>query len=265
MSFRSRSPFFRLLFILAALSSTLAEAASSLNDTMNTLLEPDARLNLVWENRGESWKARHEAIIERNRQGAVDLIFLGDSITHSWEPPGEGGPIWTAHYEPLNSVNMGFGGDRIQHLLWRLENGEVEGISPKVAVVMIGTNNSQANTVEEIAEGVGEVCRQLRERLPDTKVLLLAIFPRVSENPIAGATVALANARIAALDDGEWIHYLDIGDAFREPGGWLRKDLFPDGLHPNAEGYAIWHEAMRKSLSILLGREIPAWPLQEEG
>lgn len=259
ISFR-RSPFYVWIYFFGALPLVLAESAYALKEPMNTILEPVDRLDHVWENRGESWKGRHEAILLRNRQGPVDLIFLGDSITHSWEPPGEGGAIWTAIYEPLNAVNMGYGGDRIQHLLWRLENGEVDGISPKVAVVMIGTNNSQANTVEAIADGVGEVCRQMRMRLPETKVLLLAIFPRVSENPIAGAAVALANTKIAALDDGEWIHYLDIGDAFREPGGWLRKDLLPDGLHPNAEGYAVWHNAMREKLGEMLGDPICEWP-----
>lgn len=234
-----------------------------LNDPLsaseNSATQPAHKLDHVWDHRGESWRGRHEAILRRNQERPVDLIFLGDSITHSWTVMGQGLAVWNQIYEPFNAVNMGFGGDRTQHLLWRIQNGEVDGINPKVAVVLIGTNNWKVNTSEEIAEGVAAVCQELRNRLPQTRILLLAIFPRVSSDPLAGANVEMANQIIKDLHDGEWIYFMDIGNAFRDGDFWLRKDLFPDGLHPNEAGYIAWANAIRKPLSDLLGSPVPAY------
>src|SRR5438552_1382128 len=124
------------------------------------------------------FQARHDKFNERVKKGNVDLIFIGDSITEAWE--GAGKQVWEKQYGRRNAVNLGIGGDRTQHVLWRLEHGNVEGISPKAAVVMIGTNNSNGkdNTSEQIADGIKAVVAKVREKSPKTKVLLLAIFPR---------------------------------------------------------------------------------------
>jgi lysophospholipase L1-like esterase len=226
----------------------------------NTALIPSPRHEKVWDNKGgETWTGRHEAIVEKSAQGKAELIFIGDSITHGWDETGQGNHVWEKEYAPFNAINMGFGGDRIQHVLWRFENGALDGISPKVAVVMIGTNNWKANTFEEIAEGVEAVCEQIRKRLPETKILLLGIFPRVSPDPYAGANVVMANRLIKDLDDGNWIHFLDMGASFRDERGRLIFDIMPDGLHPNEKGYEVWAEAIRPKLSELMGVEIPAY------
>lgn len=249
-----KTAFYLLLFLFLMSFSSL-----SATDRPNTAIQATPRLDHVWDAREESWKGRHEAILKRNAEGPVDLIFLGDSITHSWTKPGEGLAIWKKVYEPLQAVNMGFGGDRTQHLLWRIQNGELDGIHPKVAVVLIGTNNWKDNTSAEIAQGITLICEEIRSRLPETKILLLAIFPRVSSEPLAGANVEMANQIIKDLHDGEWITFLDIGNAFRDEDSWLRKDLFPDGLHPNEKGYEAWANALQQPLSELLGREVPIW------
>jgi len=127
------------------------------------------------------WTLRNDAVNERVRQGNVDLLMIGDSITHGWE--GGGKKYWEKYYAPRNAVNMGFSGDRTQHVLWRLEHGHLEGISPKLAVIMIGTNNSNGkdNTAEEIADGIIAICGKLRAECPRMKILILAIFPRGPE------------------------------------------------------------------------------------
>ena len=134
------------------------------------------------EHRHSWWTLRNDAVNERVKQGDVDFLFIGDSITHGWE--GGGKKYWDKYYAPRKAVNMGFGGDRTQHVLWRLDHGHLEGISPKLAVLMIGTNNSNGddNTAEEIADGIIAICKRIRTKCPKTKILILAIFPRKSES-----------------------------------------------------------------------------------
>lgn len=124
------------------------------------------------------WMPRHRAILDRLAQGNVDLLMIGDSITHGWEQRGK--EIWDEYYAPRKAVNLGFSGDRTENVLWRLENGELENIQPKLAVLMIGTNNSGGETysAEQIADGIKAIVCTLRTKLPNTKVLILGIFPR---------------------------------------------------------------------------------------
>jgi beta-glucosidase len=218
---------------------------------INTAIVPVPRLAHEWGGERGSWIGRHEAIVQRARKGGVDLLHIGDSITHGWERSGRG--VWDRYYAHRKSVNLGFGGDRTEHVLWRLLHGELEGIAPKVAVMMIGTNNSRANTPEEIAAGITAICLTLRARLPETKILLLAIFPRSERSDARRAVCEDTNRLIAELDDGRWIHFLDIGDRFLAPDGTLPKAIMPDFLHLNAEGYRIWAEAVEPTLSRLLG------------
>ena len=143
----------------------------------------------------------------------MDLLLIGDSITHGWE--GKGKKIWEQYYTKRNAVNLGIGGDRTQHVIWRLDNGNIKGISPKAAVVMIGTNNSGNNTPQEIADGLKVITEQLRVKLPKTKVLLLGIFPRGENSKDKRRQVnEKANAIFKDLADGEYVHYLDIGKNF---------------------------------------------------
>jgi beta-glucosidase len=195
---------------------------------------------------------RHRSFNERVARGNVDLIFIGDSITQGWE--GAGSDVWQRYYGGRNAVNLGISGDRTEHVLWRLENGNVDGISPKAAVVMIGTNNISRDrySVQDVADGVTAVCRSLREKLPETKILLLAVFPR-SQNPDKKRQrVIELNRIISGLHDGKHIFYLDIGGCFVGPDGTISKEVMPDFLHLSPAGYEVWAAAIEGELCRLL-------------
>lgn len=201
--------------------------------------------------RDGSWLKRHEAMNERVKQGNVDLVFIGDSITQGWE--GSGKEVWKEFYGERNAVNLGIGGDRTQHVIWRLDHGNLEGISPKVAVIMIGTNNSGSNSPEEIAEGVTKIVEQIREKTPETKILLLATFPRGADPSDEKRQVnEQSNSIVEKLADNEHVFYLDIGDEFLDDDGKLSKEIMPDLLHLSERGYTIWAESIEPTLTKLL-------------
>jgi len=206
------------------------------------------------------WTIRNDAVNERVRQGNVDLLYIGDSITHGWE--GSGRLYWDLYYGHRNAVNMGFSGDRTQHVLWRLDHGHLEGINPKLAIIMIGTNNSNGNdnTAEEIADGIIAICQRIRAKCPRTKILLLAIFPRGPQPSAQREKNAKASLLASKIADGKMIHYLDINKRFLEPDGSLSKEIMPDYLHPNEVGYRIWAQAVEPKVAELLG-EPPLKPL----
>lgn len=200
------------------------------------------------------WMARHESFNKRVAEGNVDLLLIGDSITQGWE--GAGKDVWAKYYTPRHAVNLGIGGDRTQHVLWRLDNGNIKGIHPKAAVLMIGTNNSGSNTPEQIAEGITAIVQKLRKDLPETKILLLAVFPRGADKSDPRRQVNEAtNAIISKLDDGKMVYYLDIGPAFLADDGTLSKEIMPDLLHLSPKGYQIWAEAIEPKLAVLMGEK----------
>jgi len=198
---------------------------------------------------------RHEGFLKdlKEKNGKVGILFVGDSITDGWRNRGK--EVFAKNYGSLDPLNIGIGGDRTQHVLWRLDHGEVEGISPKVAVLMIGTNNlGNAPSNENIVEGVTKIVKELNEKLPSTKVLLLAIFPR-DEKPDTRnrASIKQINEQLAKLDDGgKHVKYLDIGPKFLESDGTLSKEIMPDFLHPNERGYEIWADSMEPTLVQLM-------------
>ena len=208
--------------------------------------------------RDPKWVVRHEGFVQEAQKGGIDILFLGDSITDFWR--GRGSNVWNKYYAPRHAANFGISGDRTQHVLWRLDNGELEGIKPKVVVLMIGTNNTgkerdnktQRNTVSETIEGVQAVVKELRAKLPDSKILLLAIFPRGTLDDPQRAQVALINTVIAKLDDGSMVKYLDIDPEFIESNGTLSRTVMPDLLHPNERGYQIWADVMNPTLDKML-------------
>jgi lysophospholipase L1-like esterase len=187
---------------------------------------------------------RHKDFLARIQQGPVDLLFLGDSITDGWPRRGEWSWLQFARYNP---ANFGISGDRTEHVLWRIEHGELDGISPKVTVIMIGTNNIGQipdERPEWAAAGVKRIVEVVREKLPGTKILLLAIFPRDHKDSPRRHSVAQINDIIAKLDDGKTVRYLDIGDRFLDASGELPADIMPDKLHPTPKGYDIWYQAI---------------------
>jgi beta-glucosidase len=192
----------------------------------------------------------HESFLKRGKEGKIGLLFLGDSITEGWNIRGK--DQWAKAYSSYDVADFGIGGDRTQHVLWRIDNGELDGISPKVLVLMIGTNNI-GYPAEDIAKADIKIVNEIHEKLPQTKVLLLGIFPRGAD-PKTPAVAAMrekikaVNAELAKLDDGSKTRYLDIGDKFLTPDGVLTKDIMPDALHPNAKGYQIWVDSMQPLL-----------------
>jgi lysophospholipase L1-like esterase len=198
------------------------------------------------------WMKRHESFVARARKGDIDVVFLGDSITHDWE--GRGKAVWKQSFEPLKAVNFGISGDQTGHVLWRVTAGqELAAISPKVFVVMIGTNNLAAHTAGQTAEGVAALVQELRRQKPAAKVLVLGIFPRsASGKALIRAKIRDTNQRLARLADGEHVFYLDIGARFLTADGQLTREIMYDALHLTPRGYAIWADAIKPTLHKLL-------------
>jgi beta-glucosidase len=219
--------------------------------------------SVIPEPLGESWALdwwmpRHEQKLQEVRTLKAaglqpQVVFIGDSITQGWE--GVGRPVWDEYYGPYHALDLGFGGDRTENVLWRLQHGEVDGLAPKVAVLMIGTNNTghRQEDPATTAAGIRRLVDELRQRLPDAKVLLLAVFPR-DEHPDARSRRIndQVNARIAGLADGRHVFFLDIGKDLTGPDGTLSKGVMPDLLHPNEAGYRIWARSMQPTLQKLL-------------
>jgi lysophospholipase L1-like esterase len=204
------------------------------------------------------WMPRHQdklAEIARRRAAGepTDLVFVGDSITHNWEKEHQ--PLWDQMWGRYHALNLGYGGDRTENLLWRLQHGEIDGIKPKVIVMMIGTNNNglrhddPAVTLAGIRRDIAEI----QARQPQARILLLAIFPRGERPDDAARRVNdRVNAQLPGLADGKRVVFLDIGKAFLGADGTLSKDIFPDLLHPNDKGYHIWQHAMQPTLDTMM-------------
>jgi lysophospholipase L1-like esterase len=235
-------------------SVSLATVAFALVATANTAIEPVPR--------EANWVKRHEGFVAEAQKGGINVLFLGDSITDFWrneDGPRGGRSIWEKNFAPLGAANFGISADRTQHVLWRLEHGEVDGIKPKVVVLMIGTNNTglerdkvtPRNTVPETIAGVTKVVQTLRTKLPATKILLLAIFPR-ADNQESPPQIKEVNAALAKLADGKSIRFLDLGPKFLTADGTLTKEIMPDLLHPGAKGYEIWAAAIKEPLTEMM-------------
>ena len=205
------------------------------------------------EPRSGGWMNRHDSFNQRVAKGNVDLLFIGDSITHAWESNGK--KVWAEYYAKRNAVNLGIGGDRTQHVLWRLDNGNIKNISPKVAVVMIGTNNSGdgRNTAEEMIDGVTAVIDKLRDKLPKMEILLLDIFPRGQRINSQRGKILQVNQVLSRLDARPHVTFLRIGQNFVRTDGSIAKDIMPDFLHLTPKGYEIWAKAIEPTLARLMG------------
>ena len=242
------------VIVVAFLTSTMFVGCASQQELAFKSVEGRNHSAVIPAQRADQWWGpHHNAVNERLKQGNVDLLFIGDSITHGWENTGK--ESWDTYYAPRNAVNMGFSGDRTQHVLWRLDNSNLEGLSPKLAIIMIGTNNSNGNdnTAEEIADGIIAVCHRLRTKLPRTRILLLAIFPRNAGPSAQRQKNARASLLASRAADGKMIHYLDINSKFLTKDALLTKDIMPDYLHPNKAGYKIWAEAIEPKVAKLMG------------
>jgi beta-glucosidase len=200
------------------------------------------------------WMPRHlQKLEEVKTKKNAQVIFIGDSITQGWEKDGFN--VWNRHYLKYDAIDLGFGGDRTENVLWRLQHGEVNGLNPKVAVLMFGTNNTghRQEDPQLVAQGIKLNIDELRQRLPNTKILLLAIFPR-DEKPTDHMRQINEdiNKIIATFADNKQVFFLNINKSFLDGEGLLSKDIMPDLLHPNEKGYEIWAKAMEPTLLKLL-------------
>ncbi|MGV3661872.1 MAG: GDSL-type esterase/lipase family protein [Prosthecobacter sp.] len=205
------------------------------------------------------WKTRHELTSAAVKKQQPDILFIGDSITHFFG--GEqfdsyalrGKNTWDEFYAPRKAGNLGFGWDKTENVLWRLRHGAVDAISPKVVVMMIGTNNTGTCSALDIVQGITAIVQEFQKRLPQAKILLLGVFPRGEKPGPQRDKIAEINQGISKLNAPPGVTYLDIGPKFLTADGLITKDIMPDFLHPNEKGYRIWAEAMEPTLKKLLG------------
>ena len=226
------------LFSVVALASLLTPPSLP---AQNPATNPAARMSL-----DNAWLARHKGFVAEAKKGGIDLLFLGDSITDHWRNSGKA--VWDKYYFPRHAANFGIGGDRTENVLWRIAHGELDGINPEVIVLMIGTNNSDNQDPNSVAEGIELVVHNVRAKCPASKILLLALLPRGEKNSSFPARIKETNRRIARLEDGEMIRFLDFGSKYLGPDGAIMPDTMPDLEHPSEKGYQIWADAMESTL-----------------
>jgi lysophospholipase L1-like esterase len=202
------------------------------------------------------FRAKHQANLEVAKQGDAELLFMGDSITDFWrnaEGQFAGKAVLDKYFGQWKVANFGIAGDTTQGVLYRLQNGEGQGFSPKAVMLMIGTNNTARNSAAEIAEGIGAVVLELQRNFPKAKILLLGVFPRGRAADPVRSTIAEINRTIAKLHDGDRVHYLDIGKVFLDPQGDIPREVMADALHPGPKGYEMWAEAVIGPITTLMG------------
>jgi len=234
-----------------------SSAYAELGASENTACQPKAKL----EQDFYDWNARHAAVLTAKESIKPDIVLIGDSITHLWagapaEPHGNrGAQAWRTLFGERKVLNMGFGWDRTQNVLWRIGHGELDGVAPKLVVIHIGTNNlagtknARANTPAEIAEGIQAVTLQAKAKCPDAKIVLMAVMPR-GEKPDNVQQKALdeVNALLPEVAKSAGATLIDLKAKLRGADGLLTKEMMPDFLHPGETGYSIWAEALRPHL-----------------
>ena len=220
---------------------------------------PPVPANVAFHN--ERNDGRHTTFLEVAKKGNIDLLFVGDSITDWFFWPrgtgaATGGKVWEANFAPLKAANMAIAGDTTQGVLWRMQNGELEGFKAKLIVLMLGTNNTNSNPVSQIIDGDRLIVEEFKKQQPQAKVLVLGIFPRnAANNPnqtaVLNATIKAVNTGLAQLADNKQVFYMDIGDKFLV-NGVVPADVMADGLHPTAKGYQIWADAILPTVKDLM-------------
>lgn len=214
----------------------------------------DTHLSLTPEpQEAEWWMPRHLSKLTEDGRETAEILLIGDSITHGWENKGQ--EVWPKYFADYGTYNIGYSADRTEHVLWRFENGELDGIDPKVAVVMIGTNNTghRQDPAECTAKGIGMIVDQIKQKLPETNILLLGIFPRESSsNGELRQLNNRINERIEKLGEEKMVTYSNINHVFLDSNGTLPEEIMPDLLHPNEKGYDAWATEMKPMILELL-------------
>jgi lysophospholipase L1-like esterase len=245
-------------FVLAGL--TMVESSTAQDKKENAAIKPMPREG--------NWMKRHEGFVADAKKGGVDLVLLGDAQTEEWTRPLDakakrgGKAIYDRELAPFKPANLGLGGDKTQNLLWRVQNGELDGLKPKVILLLIGTNNSNGmdNSAEEIADGIKAIVAEIQKKAPDAKLLLLGILPRGKDPTVAGIKaqrdkIKAVNDLIAKLDDGgKKVKYVDIGAKFLQPDGSISDEIMPNYLHLSEKGYQIFADAVKGPITELMGK-----------
>jgi len=225
---------------------------------------PIERADVAAERTDPNSKLAHEQLLAKKTAGKIDVYFVGDSITRRWGTSDQAYQDllanWNANFRGWNAADFGWGADKTQHMLWRLQNGELDGVNPKVVVVLAGTNNVGDATpvgdtetrAAEVARGVGALLREIRKRAPRATVIVTGITPR-DDNPAVMPVIDAANRQIAALANGKSIRYININDQLATPEGRLRDGMALDGLHLTPRAYQLWADALKPILTELLG------------
>ncbi|REL39303.1 acetylglucosamine-6-sulfatase [Rhodohalobacter sp. SW132] len=201
----------------------------------------------------EWWMPRHEAKLAEDGRESAQLLLIGDSITHGWETTGS--DAWDAHLSDYSVYNIGYSGDRTENVLWRFQHGEIDGINPDLAVLMIGTNNTghRQDPPECTAKGIEMILDELSEHLPETDILLLAIFPRSeSANDPLRLLNEEINQKIEPFGEREQVTFVNLNSHFLDDDENLPEDIMPDMLHPNEKGYNIWAKELKSYFSTML-------------
>lgn len=239
----------RVRFVIALMLTSVlhAQQGQTPKTEKNPAVTPQPRI-VDW------WFARHAEKIGKMSKGDIDLLMVGDSITHNFESIGT--PVWKKHFAPRKAINLGFGGDRTNHVLWRLDHLPKLKKAPKAAVVLIGTNNIcwGSDTPKQAAGGVQAVAKKLHDRYPKMKVLVLGVFPRRNQpsHPHRKEIVELNSYLPALLAGMANVSFLDIGAQFLDEKGILTKEMMPDTTHPSEKGHWVWAKAIEPELVKML-------------
>ncbi|MDO4627966.1 MAG: GDSL-type esterase/lipase family protein [Planctomycetia bacterium] len=248
-------------FILASglfLPQSMLTSASAQDAAVAQLprtLVPANKMHEAW------WKARHEANCARIAQGNVDFLLIGDSITHGWD--GAGKEIQAFFYGDRNYVNMGFGGDQTQHVLWRLNDAPMDKIQPKAAMLLIGINSlwgDWENCSENVALGIQACVDKLQALYPDIKILVLDIFVVLEPESACRPRAAAASAKMRELlRDYKNVQFMDINDLWLNEKSEIPRELMGDLVHPSREGYILWGNRVEPVIAEMLGDKAKEW------
>jgi (4-O-methyl)-D-glucuronate---lignin esterase len=221
-------------------------------ESLMLLQKPRLNVAATFTQTNQRMGPRHEGFVAKAKEGNIDLLLHGDSITDWWQQDANL-PMFNKYFGNIRTANFAVAGDTTQGVLWGLRNGEGQGFQPKAVMLMIGTNNTGQSTGPEIAEGVGAVVMELRRNFPSAKILLLAIFPRALPGDPVRDKIAEVNQIISRLDDKKTVFYMDIGQQFLDDKGVFLPDSFrPDNLHPQAKGYDLWGAAISAKLAEMM-------------
>jgi lysophospholipase L1-like esterase len=215
----------------------------------------------------ENSRIAHQQLLEKRKKGRIDVYFTGDSITRRWGTSDAQYQDllanWTENFFGWNAANFGWGGDTVQNILWRLQNGELDDVHPKVIVLLAGANNlagpiapaGEAAKVEEVTRGIRAILDVMQQKAPTARIVLMGILPRNdgSNGAAIVPTINRINQRIARFADGKGIRYVNINDKLANPQGKLLPGVTVDGLHLSVEGYQIWADALQPILVEWLG------------